>query len=181
MERYGAGQIVVVDYDPEWPGMFEQERTRLAAALGPLVLMIEHIGSTSVPGLAAKPIIDLLIGVQSLPAAQARSIETLSAMGYAYLPDYTSWLPGEIFFRKGMPWTHHVHVMEPSNPRWENRLLFRDYLRAHPDSARAYATLKRDLAVAFRDDIAAYRTAKNDFVADVVAKARCGQQRPNSI
>ena len=79
---------------------------------------------------------------------------------------------GRTLLRKGIPWTHHAHVMEPSNPRWESRLLFRDYLRAHSDAARAYATLKRDLAVTFRDDIAAYRTAKNDFVADVIAKAR---------
>ena len=171
MERYGAGQIVVADYDPDWPRMFEQERARLSAALGPLVLIIEHIGSTAVPGLAAKPIIDLLVGVQSLTEAQSRSIATLSAMGYAYFPEYKSWLPDELFFRKGIPWTHHAHVMEPSNPRWESLLLFRDYLRAHSGAALAYATLKRDLAVTFRDDIAAYRTAKNDFVADVIAKA----------
>jgi GrpB-like predicted nucleotidyltransferase (UPF0157 family) len=178
MERYGAGQIVVADYDPDWPRMFEQERARLSAALGPLVLIIEHIGSTAVPGLAAKPIIDLLVGVQSLTEAESRSIETLSAMGYAYFPEYKSWLPDELFFRKGIPWTHHAHVMEPSNPRWESLLLFRDYLRAHSDAARAYATLKRDLAVTFRDDIAAYRTAKNDFVADVIAKAARGRRQP---
>ena len=172
MERYGAGQIVVADYDPAWPRMFEEERARLSAALGPQVLTIEHIGSTAVPGLAAKPIIDLLVGVQSLSEVESRSIEPLAAMGYAYLPEYKSWLPDELFFRKGIPWTHHAHVMEASNPRWERYLLFRDYLRAHSDAARAYATLKRDLAVTFRDDIAAYRTAKNDFVADVIAKAR---------
>ncbi|HTZ76407.1 MAG TPA: GrpB family protein [Stellaceae bacterium] len=172
MERYGAGQIVVAEYDPLWPVMFEQERVRLVSALGPMVLVIEHVGSTAVPGLAAKPIIDLLVGVESLAAARSRAIEPLVALGYAYLPEYASWLPDELFFRKGVPWTHHVHIMEPSGPRWRNRLLFRDYLRAHPEAAQAYATLKRNLAAVLKDDIAAYRGAKDDFVAEVMARAR---------
>jgi GrpB-like predicted nucleotidyltransferase (UPF0157 family) len=75
MERYGGGPIVVGDYDPSWPSMFDDERTRIEAALGPLVLAIEHIGSTSVPGLAAKPIIDLLVGVTSLAEILPRSAE----------------------------------------------------------------------------------------------------------
>jgi GrpB-like predicted nucleotidyltransferase (UPF0157 family) len=171
MERYGGGPIVIVAYDPAWPALFEQERARLAAILGTLVVTIEHVGSTAVPGLAAKPIIDLMVGVRSLAEARPRCIEPLEEAGYAYLPEYQSWLPDELFFRKGVPWTHHVHVMEPSNPGWRRRLLFRDHLRAHPDSADAYATLKRDLATAFKDDIAAYRTAKDEFVAQTMAKA----------
>ena len=174
MERYGGGSIVVVAYDPAWPAMFEQEGARLGGALGPLVVGIEHVGSTAIPGLAAKPIIDLMIGVQSLIEARSLAVEPLHALGYAYIPDYESWLPGELFFRKGMPgpWTHHVHMMEPSNPQWERRLLFRDYLRGHPEAADAYAGLKRKLAAEFGDDIAAYRTAKNAFVQEAIAKAR---------
>jgi GrpB-like predicted nucleotidyltransferase (UPF0157 family) len=170
MERYGGGPIVIVAYDPAWPALFEQERARLAAILGTLVVTIEHVGSTAVPGLAAKPIIDLMVGVRSLAETRSRCIEPLQEAGYAYLPEYQSWLPDELFFRKGVPWTHHVHVMEPSNPGWRRRLLFRDYLRAHPDSADAYATLKRGLATAFNDDIAAYRNAKDEFVARTMAK-----------
>ncbi len=177
MQRHDAGQIVVADYDPAWPRMFEQERARLSAALGPLALVIEHVGSTAVPGLAAKPIIDLLIGVRSLTEAESCVIETFSAMGYAYLSEYRASLPFELFFRKGMPATYNAHVMEPSHPRWENRFLFRDYLRAHSDVAQAYAMLKRDLAVTFRDDFTAYRIAKSDFVADVMAKARAERGR----
>jgi GrpB-like predicted nucleotidyltransferase (UPF0157 family) len=174
MERYGGGAIVIVAYDPAWPALFEQERAKLAAALGALVVAIEHVGSTAVPGLAAKPIIDLMVGVRSLTGARCRCVEALQAAGYAYMPEYQSWLPDELFFRKGLPgpWTHHVHVMEPSNPGWRRRLLFRDYLRAHPESADAYAKLKRDLAAAFKDDIAAYRNAKDAFVAETMAKAR---------
>jgi GrpB-like predicted nucleotidyltransferase (UPF0157 family) len=83
-------------------------------------------------------------------------------------------LPAELFFRKGMPgpWTHHVHVMEPSNPRWQDHLLFRDYLRAHPETASAYGSLKKSLALAFGDDIAGFTNAKHAFVTTVTAKAR---------
>jgi len=174
MERYGGGPIIVTDYNPAWPAMFEQERAKLDTALGSVVVTIEHVGSTAVPGLAAKPIIDLLVGVRSLEEAQSRCIEVLQPLGYTYMPEYQSWLPDELFFRKGVPgpWTHHVHVMQPSNPGWERRLLFRDYLRAHPDAADAYMNLKRRLAATFKDDIVAYRNGKDAFVQQALAKAR---------
>jgi GrpB-like predicted nucleotidyltransferase (UPF0157 family) len=173
MERYGGGTIVVTDYDPAWPAMFEQERANIAAALGALVVTIEHIGSTAVPGLAAKPIIDLLVGVTSLEEARVCGVAALEALGYTCMPEYQSWLPDELFFRKGVggPWTHHAHVMARSDPGWERRLVFRDYLRAHPDAAAAYVNLKRKLAEACKDDIAAYRNGKDQFVADAMAKA----------
>jgi GrpB-like predicted nucleotidyltransferase (UPF0157 family) len=90
MERYGGGSILVCDYDPVWPVMFEHERTCLHDVLGAQVLTIEHVGSTSVPGLAAKPIIDLLVGVHSLSKARACCIEPLQALGYTYVPQYES-------------------------------------------------------------------------------------------
>ena len=174
MERYGGGPIIVTDYDPAWPAMFEQERAKLDTALGSLVVTIEHVGSTAVPGLAAKPIIDLLVGVRSLEEARPRCVEALQALGYRYIPEYQSWLPDELFFRKGVPgpWAHHVHVMQPSDPGWERRLLFRDYLRAHPHAAADYVNLKRRLAARYKDDIAAYRRGKDKFVQDTMAKAR---------
>ena len=174
MEKYGAGLIVVSDYDPNWPTLFEQERTRIKNALGSFASTIEHMGSTAVPGLPSKPIIDLLIGVPRLEEAKDRFIERIEALGYIYVPAYASWLPGELFFRKGPPgpWTHHVHLMEPSHPRWEALLVFRDYLRTHPEAARAYASLKRALASSSKDDIEAYRTGKGIFVEETTAKAR---------
>src|SRR5947209_19592611 len=125
MERYGAGSIVICDYDPMWPTMFAQERTRVGGMLGPMVITIEHIGSTAVPGLAAKSINDLLVGIRSLAEARLCCIEVLQELGYAYVPEYESWLPGELFFRRGTPgpWTHHAHLMEPSNPRWEEWII----------------------------------------------------------
>jgi GrpB-like predicted nucleotidyltransferase (UPF0157 family) len=132
------------------------------------------MGSTAVPGLPSKPIIDLLVGVPSLEEAKERCIEPIEDLGYIYIPDYASWLPGELFFRKGPPgpWTHHVHLMEPSHPRWEALLVFRDYLRAHPEAAQAYANIKRALATSSIDDIEAYRTGKNTFVEETTEKAR---------
>jgi GrpB-like predicted nucleotidyltransferase (UPF0157 family) len=174
MEKYGAGSIVVSDYDPNWPTLFAQERTRIKSALGSYALAIEHIGSTAVPGLPSKPIIDLLVGVPSLEEAKKRCIGPIEELGYIYIPEYASWIPGELFFRKGPPgpWTHHVHLMEPSYSRWEALLVFRDYLRAHPEAAQAYADLKRALANSSVDDIEAYRTGKNIFVEETTAKAR---------
>lgn len=174
MERYGGGPIIIHDYDPAWPVLYEQERERMLDALGPVVLTIEHVGSTAVAGQASKPIIDLLVGVRSLAEARTACVEPFEALGYFYIPQYNTWLPEELFFRKGSPgpWTHHAHVMEPSNPRWGELLLVRDYLREHHDVADAYGTLKRALALVFEDDIAGFRDAKSPFVRAVLARAR---------
>jgi GrpB-like predicted nucleotidyltransferase (UPF0157 family) len=173
-ERYGAGRIVVSDHDPAWAAMYERERARVQDLLGPIVVAVEHVGSTAVPGLAAKPIIDLLVGVRSLPEARACCIQPLEADGYRYMAEYETWLPGEMLFRKGPPgpWTHHVHLMEPTSPRWEEFTLIRDYLRRHREVAGAYADLKRALALVFGDDIAGYRNAKAPFIEALMARAR---------
>src|SRR5262245_47763117 len=101
VEKYGGGVIVVREYDPASPTMFAAERERLRRALGSAVLTIEHVGSTAVPGLAAKAIIDMLVVVHNLDTARACCIEPLQRLGYTYLPEYEAWLPGELFFRKG--------------------------------------------------------------------------------
>jgi GrpB-like predicted nucleotidyltransferase (UPF0157 family) len=171
MERYGGGSIVISDYDPTWSAIFEQERASLHTALDPLALTIEHIGSTAVPGLPAKPIIDIQLSVGSLAEARSSCVGPLQALGYSYKPEYEARLPDELFFRKGQPWTHHLHVLQGDHPRWRRRLLFRDYLRNHPETARSYAKLKRDLAAAFDDDMSGYMNAKTAFVAATLAEA----------
>lgn len=154
--------------------MFDQERARLQHVLGSLAIAIEHVGSTAVPGLAAKPIIDMLVGVPSLAEARLHCIEPVEALGYRYLPEYEEWLPDELFFRKGIPgpWTHHVHMMELSSPRWDEFIPIRDYLRSHPEVADAYGNLKRALALVFEDDIVGFRNGKAPFVEKVMEKAR---------
>lgn len=168
--------IELVSYDPGWPGLFNAEAARLRAALGDdLVTDIEHFGSTAVPGLAAKPIIDILVGVRSLTAARAQAVPALEAMGYAFWYDNPA--TDRLFFVKGLPpngpRTHHVHVVEPdSGSLFRDRLLFRDYLRTHPDEARRYEMLKRELAARFPEDREAYTDAKGDYVGAVTDQAR---------
>jgi GrpB-like predicted nucleotidyltransferase (UPF0157 family) len=107
VERYGGGRIAIVEYDPAWPVMFEEERVAVLRALGPIAVQIDHIGSTAVPGLPSKPIIDLLVTVRSLVEARTSCVAPLEGLGYTYLPEYESWLTEELFFRKRMPapWT----------------------------------------------------------------------------
>jgi GrpB-like predicted nucleotidyltransferase (UPF0157 family) len=173
-EQYGGGRILIHEYDPKWPLMFDRERAAIAASLDSHVVAIEHIGSTAVPGLPAKPIIDLLVGVENLAEARADCLTELQARGYTYMAEYETWLPGEMLFRRGMPgpWTHHAHVVEASGSTWCDYLRLRDYLRSHEEVAHAYGDVKRALALVFEDDIAGYRIAKRPFVEGVLAKAR---------
>lgn len=159
-------EIYIVDYDSNWPILFEQEATRIKRSLSKdLVTRIEHFGSTAVPGLAAKPIIDVLVEVSSLETAKRIAIEPLEALGYAYWADNPD--PDRMFFVKGLPpngpRTHHVHLVELDSILWE-RLKFRDYLRSHGAEAARYANLKRDLAQRFATDREAYTQGKTAFI-----------------
>ena len=170
-----GGTVVIVDCDPRWPAMFEEEKVRILATIGPHVVAVEHIGSTAVPGLAAKPIIDILVGIRWLHDARL-CIGPLAAIGYEYVPEYEDELPERRYFRKGPPGgrTHHVHMVEVMSDFWDRHLRFRDYLRAHPEEARRYDALKRKLAAKFGADREAYTNAKAEYVRSVEAKARSG-------
>jgi GrpB-like predicted nucleotidyltransferase (UPF0157 family) len=166
-------EVTIVEYNPSWSLLFEQEAANIRQVLGNLVLTIEHIGSTAVPGLAAKPIIDLMVGVRSLADGQ-QAVPALEALGYVYWREDPR--PGRMFFVKGMPpfglqRTHHVHVVEAYEEFWE-RLLFRDYLRRHPDEAQRYEALKRDLAARFRTDRDSYTNGKSEYIHKVMEQAR---------
>jgi len=166
--------IEIVDYDPRWPLLFDEEARRLRAALDPsLIVGLEHFGSTAVPGLSAKPIIDILVAVRSLAAAQATFVEALRKLDYVYWADNPK--KDRMFFVKGMPpfgtkRSHHVHVTELHGEMWQ-RLVFRDYLRAHPEEAEIYERLKRRLAVEHHTDRDAYGDAKSAYVESVMRKA----------
>jgi GrpB-like predicted nucleotidyltransferase (UPF0157 family) len=166
--------IEIVDYDPRWPLLFDEEARRLRAALdSSLIVGLEHFGSTAVPGLSAKPIIDILVAVRSLAAAQATFVEALRKLDYVYWADNPK--KDRMFFVKGMPpfgtkRSHHVHVTELHGEMWQ-RLVFRDYLRAHPEEAEIYQRLKRRLAVEHQTDRDAYGDAKSAYVESVMRKA----------
>jgi GrpB-like predicted nucleotidyltransferase (UPF0157 family) len=167
-------EVELVDYDPRWPVLFEEEAKRLRAVLDPsLILGLEHFGSTAVPGLAAKPIVDILIAVRSLRDAQASFVKTLRNLDYVYWAENPN--NDRLFFVKGMPpfgsrRSHHVHVTETHGEMWQ-RLAFRDYLRAHPAEMATYQRLKRRLAAEHQTDREAYTDGKSAYVESVMRKA----------
>ena len=167
-------EIYLEEYDVRWPERFAVEAAQMQDVFGAAnVIAIEHFGSTAIPGLAAKPVIDLLVIVRSLAEAK-NAVETMRGLGYAYW--YDNPRPDRLFFVKGLPpngqRTHHVHVAEPGSDKAQSGLLFRDYLRAHTDARDAYATLKRELASRHQSDREAYTEAKTDFVNAIVEKAK---------
>lgn len=156
----GARTTEVVDYDPAWPAQFEQERGEVWRALGEVLVAVEHGGSTSVLGLAAKPIIDMWAALRS-PLREG-DIRAMAEIGYDYLGE--SALPDQDFFVKRTPRAFHLHCYPFGHPQWDRHLAFRDWLRTHPEGAAAYARLKRDLAQRFAADRLAYTEAKSDFI-----------------
>jgi GrpB-like predicted nucleotidyltransferase (UPF0157 family) len=161
--------IIIIDYDPNWPVVFSELRDRIARALDALVVTIEHVGSTSVPGLAAKPIIDMDVVVASaaeIPAA----VQRLAPLGYVHQGDLG--IPGREAFVSPPDWPdHHLYLCPLESEELRRHILFRDYLRAHPEEARAYGALKRALADRFRDDRDAYAQAKTVFVGNCLRGA----------
>jgi GrpB-like predicted nucleotidyltransferase (UPF0157 family) len=170
--------VVVVPWDERWPELYVAARDELADALGDAVEAIEHIGSTAVPGLAGKPIVDIMVGVRSL-VDDRPLVEAVVALGYEYVPETSPPMPFRRFFRRRDPGLaadygragYHVHMVEHTHEFWRSHLAFRDHLRAHPDDAAAYARLKLELAARFRGERERYTDAKGDFIAAVLAKA----------
>lgn len=183
--------VAVVPYNPRWPEVFEQERRHLRACLpAELVKRIEHFGSTAVPGLCAKPIIDMRVEVTSLAETRQRIVPILEAQGYDYFwrpsfgddtPPFYAW-----FIKRDDSGTrtHHIHCVEADFEHWD-RLLFRDYLIAFPEVAREYSALKQQLSGIHHTDRIAYTQAKSAFITRVTEKAKRYYQRsqpprPNS-
>ena len=174
--------IVIANYDPRWPAMFEQERVHILQAIGDWLVDIEHVGSTSVPGLAAKPIIDIMPGVRSLADAP-QIIEPMTRLGYEYIPEYEEQMPGRRYFRKpaGPEFVNrrnvHVHIVETTSDFWRRHIAFRDYLRRHPEACAEYAALKRRLAAEFGSDREGYTEAKTEFITRI-ERVALGEEAP---
>ncbi|GAA3456114.1 GrpB family protein [Dactylosporangium matsuzakiense] len=167
--------VEIVDYDPGWPGRFAALAAALRAALGDVAPRIDHIGSTAVPGLAAKPVIDIQISVRSLdPVDPFR--DPLERLGYVYRADNPE--RTKRYFREppGRPRTH-IHIRRQGTFAEQFPLLFRDYLRAHPAAAAEYATEKRRCAARFRLDRPAYVQAKDECVWALIRRADAWSQR----
>jgi len=163
-------RVNIVPYDPDWPRRFEEERRILAAAFAGSDVVVEHVGSTAVPCLGAKPVIDVLVGLQTLAEVERR-IPVLEAAGYEYVQQYERQLPDRRYFRKPRmgPRAVHVHCVVTGSDARTRHLAFRDYLRAHPESAAAYYDLKRDLALRVSKE--QYTEAKGPFIDAILASA----------
>lgn len=170
--------MVVVPYDPSWPAGFEQERVALAGIFPSSVATIEHIGSTAVTGLGAKPVIDIMLGVDQLAVVVERAA-AIEELGYEYVPEYESELPDRRYFRKPVqrPRTHHLHAVERGGEFWRRHLTFRDLLRANPDTAQDYYALKRRLSRHYGHDRDAYTEAKTKFIERCLAHHRAQGDR----
>lgn len=167
--------VAIVPYNPEWPEMFIKEADYIRSALpASIIRRIEHFGSTAVPGLAAKPIIDILVEVSSLDETKEKIVPVLENAGYDYFwrpefdgPPFYAW-----FIKRDAERirTHHIHMVEASSKLWE-RLYFRDYLRDFPEEAEQYSRLKISLAEKYPNDRIAYTKGKTEFVVSITKKA----------
>jgi GrpB-like predicted nucleotidyltransferase (UPF0157 family) len=165
------GTVRLHAHTPAWPIAFATEVERLRAAVGDHFSVIEHVGSTAIDGMRAKPIVDMMAAVASLDAARAL-ISPIEALGYEYRPDAPPL--DRVFFAKGPRHrrTHHLSLTQLNSEYWFRTLLFRDYLRAHAETAQEYRSLKEELARAFAEDRGSYTVGKAAFVESVLALAR---------
>lgn len=166
-------RIHLADYDPEWPRLFEREASRIRAALGERVLLLEHVGSTSVPGLAAKPLIDLLLVIPD-SADEPAYVPALEAAGYRLTIREPDWHEHRLF--KGPDTNVNVHTFSPGCLEIERMLRFRDWLRSHPADRDRYERAKRDLAAQTWQYVRNYADAKTAVVEAILAQAQAGQR-----
>ena len=172
-EVLAKDHVEIIPYNPEWPHQAQVEMDKISNALPKDCLIdIQHVGSTAIPGLSAKPIIDMQIAARSLDEMKVIAVPALQKIGYEYWADNPD--AERLFLVKGMPpfgekRTHHVHIFEPTSKHWMERILFRDYLIAHPETAKEYEQLKIKLAQEHTFDREQYTAAKADFVKKVLA------------
>jgi GrpB-like predicted nucleotidyltransferase (UPF0157 family) len=167
-------RVTVVPYDPRWPHAFATASAEVAAALGANLLDIHHIGSTAIPGMHAKPVIDMLAVVAGMAAVAARDAQ-MRALGYEPMGEFG--IAGRRYFRRDNSAgerTHQVHAFAKGSPHVQRHLAFRDFMRAHPEPAKQYAALKRRLADAHPNDMEAYMDGKERFIKEMEAQALAG-------
>lgn len=165
-----CGVVEVHPYDAEWIGFYKEEEMLLLDSIGQYVADIQHIGSTAIPGQAAKPIIDIMVGTRDLEWL-SECVEKLEKLGYEYKGE--NGISGRFFFVKGDAQisSYHLHMVEWQSQFWKSHLFFRDYLSKHKDAVIEYANLKQDLALKFPTDRDAYTEGKAHFISEIIKKA----------
>ena len=163
-------QPVLLDHQSHWSEHFRQLADELRSVFAPVVIQVEHIGSTAVPGLCAKPVLDVLLGAQSLAQVQA-AVPALAQLGYVYRPEYEAQLPQRRYFVRpaGASPRVHLHAVQQGDTLWQRHLYFRDQLCQNAHLREQYAALKRQLAQQHANDKAAYTLAKGPFIQQVLA------------
>lgn len=177
IEELTREKISIARYNPEWPNLFKKEAAFLSRRLPKdMIKRIEHFGSTEVPGLSAKPIIDILVEVTSLEKTKKRIVPLLESEGYEYFwrpaignqPPYYAWFIKRNYQGKR---THHIHMVEAGSELWD-RLYFRDYLREFPNEAKRYDKLKKSLSKKYSNDRVVYTKEKTDYIVSLTKKAK---------
>jgi GrpB-like predicted nucleotidyltransferase (UPF0157 family) len=166
-------KVKLFSYNPVWKELYKKEEKLLRSAIGKYVLDIQHVGSTSVPGANAKPIIDIAVGVKNLKDGEKR-IKPLKQLGYEYKHD--AGIKGRHFFAKGKKRnrTYYIHIIKLNGRFWKNLIVFRDYLRKHKRAVKEYNKLKEKLARKYKDDRDTYTTKKDSFIRGIIKKAERG-------
>jgi GrpB-like predicted nucleotidyltransferase (UPF0157 family) len=162
--------IEVADYDVRWPSWYSLDAEELRQALGARLLELEHFGSTSIPGLPAKPIIDILVAPKSWPIGRTEHA-SFQSLGYEYLGE--AGVPGREYFRRRTAHATNLAVVEAAGALWDDNIVLRDYLLAHPGVATTYGDLKRAVWNQGARSLLSYSRAKHDFVNELLARARC--------
>jgi len=163
-----SGIVRLAQYSPEWAKIFEREEKLLQSSIGKYIIEIQHIGSTSIPGIVAKPIIDIGVAIGRFEGGVV-CIKPLEGLGYIYNGE--NGIPRRHYFDKGDPTAYHLHMLEQDSDEWKKHITFRDFLRNNEEAAREYARLKQQLAVKFRHDRLAYTNGKSEFVERILKTA----------
>ncbi len=164
------GTVKLLPFNKNWAKSFEKEKKHLTSKLKDLVVDIQHIGSTSIPGMTAKPIVDIAIGVKTMKGSK-KFIKILESAGYKFINHFGN-LNTHLFFVKGEESnrTHYIHLIKYQGKIWQHNMFFRDYLSKNKSAAKKYINLKQKLAVQFVDKRKLYTAAKGNFIKDIFAK-----------
>ncbi|BCL78360.1 GrpB family protein [Ktedonobacteria bacterium brp13] len=178
-QQPGGERLIIAEYNPEWPRLFEEERAGIQEQIGTYLDDIQHIGSTAVPGLGAKPIIDIMVVIPRIEAV-ASCVPGLEKLDYHYMGEYG--IAGRHYFYKpanASPFEHqyHLHMLMTTHHQYLSHILFRDYLRMHPEALTAYQQLKEELATRYISDRDSYTDSKSQFVSGILALAHSEIER----